>query len=329
MRRAWLLAVATGVTLLDVARTAETKPAEPATTGPVRIAKDSFPLHGLAVDARNVYYYGTLLFSVPKGSVDGYGKDIAKNITCRSSKDIAIDANNIYCLGEGHGEIERVPKTGGTAVRLAYMDKGHAYRPGGIATDGVHVYYASELGNKVLRVPTMGGAVQTLFTDKALRFPGPIALDATSVYWVNMRDGSVQRMPKNGGAPRELGSGRGRSFGLAVDAQNAYFTDYDAGKVWRVPIAGGTTTALAEGQGGPVGLAIDRDYVYFANSKDGTIQRVAKAGGPLTQIAAGQEKPSNVAVDDANVYWLNVGGPTSNTMSDQPSSVMRAAKPKP
>ncbi len=336
--RCWLVAVSCGASLLDVARSAQTTPSKPTlspagsptatTTGPVRVAKDSFPLHGLAVDATSLYYYGTLLFALPKGSVDGNPRDVAKNVTCRASKDIAIDATHIYCLGEGHGELERVPKSGGTAIRLAYMDKGHAYRPGSLATDGVHVYYSSELGNKVLRIPTSGGAVETLFTDASRRYPGPIALDATSVYWVNMRDGSLQRMPKKGGAPRELGSGRGRSFGLAVDAENAYFTDYDAGKVWRVPTAGGTTTALAEGQGGPVGLAIDERYVYFANSRDGTVMRVAKAGGPLTPVATGQDKPSNVVVDQANVYWLNVGGPTSNSMSDQPSSVMRAAKPK-
>lgn len=162
---------------------------------------------------------------------------------------LAVDGNNIYWGLHGGstvvGSIMMAPLVGGkTPVQLATVDQ-----LGGLATDGVNVYWTDKGENAVRavgtlkRVPTTGGPTVTL----ASGLPGPrgVAVDDRAVYWANNSDGSTA-MATRGGA------------------------------VFRAAKDGTKVTVMARDQSNPSYVTVDATYLYWGNSTGGMVWRVAK-----------------------------------------------------
>ncbi|MCU0691153.1 MAG: hypothetical protein MUF54_07125 [Polyangiaceae bacterium] len=196
--------------------------------------------------------------------------------------------------------------------------------PGGIATDGKHVYWAnqgnlnSQLTNTnqgyIARVSVKGGNVELLTPPQ--EDPWSVALGGSYVYWANAGDGleyagegtgsAIMRVAKTGGVPEQLSAER-YATALAVDSTHIYYTDGELGEVRRLPLDGGTPTTIADGQGNPANIAMDDSYVAWTSSVMGTISSYAKLSGAVSVLALNQLSPSGVAVLDGVVYWANEG----------------------
>ncbi len=199
--------------------------------------------------------------------------------------------------------------TSGGCLETLASDQVYPYPvPYGIAVDGANVYWTTEMGGAVMKVPTGGGTPTTLASGQTEPFG--IAVDGANVYWTARGDGTVMKVPIAGGTPTPLASAQTEPFGIAVDGANVYWTDNGSGTVMMVPVAGGAPVTLASGQSQPFRIAVDATSVYWTNYGGGTVMTVPIAGGTPTALATGQDHPQGVAVDATNVYWDTFKGGT-------------------
>ncbi len=177
--------------------------------------------------------------------------------------------------------------------------------PFGIAVDAAYVYWTAFGDGTVMKVPLNGGTATVLASGQLQPFG--IAIDAANVYWTNYGDGTVMKAPLGGGAPTVLASGQSEPLHIVVDGTSAYWTDYSGGTVMAVPVTGGMPVALASGQDHPQGVAVDAVNVYWDTFQGGTVMSVPLGGGAPTELATGQLQPSSLTTDGTNVYWTNAG----------------------
>jgi hypothetical protein len=147
----------------------------------------------IAVDATRVYWVDALsVVSMPKagGSVDTLVSNAA---ACPGgcSWPLTVSAGYVYFQGldgqaPAHYQIKKVPASGGGAVDLGVAE---TTRIQSIVVDGADVYLAN---GALLRVPTAGGSVTTVFSSGVTK----IAVDAKQLYWTDSSGGAVYRLAK-------------------------------------------------------------------------------------------------------------------------------------
>ena len=102
---------------------------------------------------------------------------------------IAIDSANVYFSNQASsGDVRQVSQT---AIMAAGTILGAANTPGGVATDGVNVYWVAN--NSVYKCPVgvAGGGKAIATSQSGAAF---VAVDATSVYWTNQTAGNVMKL---------------------------------------------------------------------------------------------------------------------------------------
>jgi len=173
----------------------------------------------------------------------------------------------------------------------------------GIAVDATSLYWTTEGGGTVMKMPKAGGAANELATGQ--NTPGAIAVDATSVYWISHGDGTLQRVPIAGGAPATLATGA--SAGVAVDASSVYWTT-TSDTVMKLPLQGGSPVTLAT-VSYPQRVAVQAGWVYFTSAGLYAIEvhRVPAAGGTVELLGTsdGPAFVPQIAVTPTSVFWTD------------------------
>lgn len=111
---------------------------------------------------------------------------------------LAADFGNLYWANYlpdqdgGAPRVMSIAKANQTVpVVLADQQSG----PLAVAQFGLHVYWTNNVSGTIMRVPKVGGTVETLATGQGA--PAGMAVDATAVYWVNRDDGTVMALRKD------------------------------------------------------------------------------------------------------------------------------------
>jgi hypothetical protein len=232
---------------------------------------------GVMVDADRVYWldYGTSLRSESK-------RPGAAPVTLVAPEEpgpmaFTIDrANAYYTTTAG---VWSVPLVGGAPVQLA-----DATGDGAIAVDDAYVYWTQRQDATLRRVPTGGGAVQTVASGAPWLASDPqisLVVDADRVYWLASAAGALFAADKGGGAPAVVTGGLRCPNTLRLDGASLFFANAQEG--------------CATGDGDPADRAIDR-----VPARGGTVARVGD--GPQSLDGA-------FALDAYNVYWAGRGGP--------------------
>lgn len=269
-------------------------PADRAPSAPQVLATGD-GIYAVAVDATDVYFasgpqlsgYGhTSLKAVPKRG--GAPRDVASAY----GLELRCDADYVYLGGGGYG-VERVGKHGEPGTQYSIdafdfdLDEAHIYgaslgagitRMGKDGTSPLHladgdgaqgisvrdgwVYWANYPAHDVARVPTSGGASDTLAT--APGYTRTIVADCEHAYFsVGNYGDEIWRTPLAGGAPAKFADVGGA---VKVDAASLYVQNSEG--TWRVSLADGATTSLGKGSGAPGlvtgSLAVDDEAVYWA-----------------------------------------------------------------
>jgi sugar lactone lactonase YvrE len=101
----------------------------------------------------------------------------------------------------------------------------------GITVYDGYVYWTTT--NSVLRVPTGGGATETVASSQAS--PAGVAVDSSGVYWANRSSsGTIQHVTSPGANVQTLATGQNDPHGIALDANTVYWTNTAAGQVMKV-----------------------------------------------------------------------------------------------
>lgn len=148
--------------------------------------------------------------------------------------------------------------------------------PGGIATDGVMVYWTNRGDGTIASSPFDGDGGQVSIVARDAATPTDIAFDDAGIYWVETTSGNVVALLAGATSPVVLATGPAGADAIALDGERIFWVS-SAGTVMRVQKDGGGAATLASGQASPVDVAVDSRFVYWADGiGDGGIYRVAK-----------------------------------------------------
>ena len=200
-----------------------------------------------------------------------------------------------------------LPLAGGTVIDLADLG---AIQPIGIAVSAGYVYFGETASivsiepdpptqGQVMRVPTSGGATETLATGQVE--PVAVVADASGAYWLDQGQagvdcpsstGALMHLAPSAAAPETLASNLAGATSLALGP---------SGVVWSTtgpecaggaaPVPAGTISALSQGSmsittvatgilGGPGHLYVDGATLYF------TMPAVAGDGAEVAGAAS-------------------------------------------
>lgn len=239
----------------------------------------------------------------------------------------ALGGDTIFITDFNDG-ILRVPKSGGTPVRLA---PDPSLDIGTVVVDDTTVYFLvadNDTTGSIYSVPRAGGIPRQLATN----LPAPIDLkiDATSIYWLNLgtivgedvaADGSVERMLKDGTGRQKIVGGLSAPSNIDLDATDVYYgeTGFSTGNVAiglsRVSKSGGTPAKLIDDTAVfAVALAGSDVFYSGAGLTDLSVSRIPKAGG-TRQTLIPDELGLNLVVHDGRLYVVAVDVTLSTLIS--------------
>jgi hypothetical protein len=172
---------------------------------------------------------------------------------------LAVDGSGVYAIG---GNVFRIPRTGGTPVRLGTSEFGGS-NP--VLTEDAVIWQDV---TAIVTLPKRGGTVRVL----ALESGYGLTRDATNLYWIAWdsylhRTSSIRTMPLAGGPITTLLSTSTEKFGwIAVDEMNVYFSEV----IW-------------EHEANPEALRLG----MFPKNGNGSVTVLANGGGGFLQVASG------------------------------------------
>ncbi len=184
---------------------------------------------------------GGIAFRVPKtgGTPESLGS-VEGQVT-----ELVTDGSALYFGAvQSSFELRRAATVGGPTTLLTDVS---ANGLDAAATDGVHLYWTSQQGGVIRRIPVTGGAVEE-FADSKIEVAANISnfglvVTDDEVMWSaayqSFLDGRVFAQPKAGGARREL-THTNLPSGLGVVGDNLYVVlTSSISKIARIPLGGG------------------------------------------------------------------------------------------
>jgi hypothetical protein len=235
---------------------------------------------------------------------------------------LELDATNVYAIAidpEGVlGDVWSVPKSGGTAKRLA----AGVLTPYDLAVDANSVYWVSVgtptdesflADGKVERVAKDGTGRLTLASN--LNVPATIDSDGTNVYFgesglsFNGAAPGLRSVPVGGGTVRTITEGTGIVW-LTLHDNDIFFSSIDffaGGALQRVSKGGTVPAVLLRDIDIATHLTISDDNLYFFNLSDTeAIESISVNGGNRKVVVAATDSgfmTDAFAVDDCALFW--------------------------
>jgi hypothetical protein len=182
-------------------------------------------------------------------------------------------------------------------------------RPRGILADPVSITWTDAIDYSVFRIPSAGGAVETLATQQ--EYAGPMARAGESLFWTNGGPplaGSVMRLDP-GGVPVVLAAGQHDPWGIAADGSGIAWANQSSagggqGQVFSMAFDG-SPVMVASDQATPTDVALDGDRVYW--SGNGGVHSAPRDGSSPPKTLAGGFAARGMALAGGAVYFADFG----------------------
>lgn len=212
-------------------------------------------------------------------------------------RDLRIDGENLVWLNwRGNGDLNLVPRTGGTVIQLAT----DLYFPVTLRADENNFYVGQSLNatKTISVVPRDGSAVHNLAAQNVpiLWDPRFIDIDQNRVYWANAAGiAPIASMPKSGEFPMQTivtpSDGYNTQI-MIVDADFVYYLEWKihaqgeeyATRLLKVSKSGGESTLLATFTSYADMLSQNSTHLFLAKYSPSSIVSIPKTGGGVSTI---------------------------------------------
>jgi hypothetical protein len=222
---------------------------------------------------------------------------------------VAVDSDAVFFTTAVEGAVYRCDKSdcAGTVTSIATHQAG----PSGVATDGVHVYWATTSGVTRCAVSGCGASGPEAFAS-GQSDPRTIVVFGGRVYWTDHGpDGGVMTCPIGGcaPAPEVFAADANAPDGLAVDGVRVFWTEAvtPGGRVRSCPIAGcaGAADVVAADVDIPQSIASDGHDVFWTNFTGQSAMRcpVGGCGSKPSVLAQGAGWYDGLALDGDYAYF--------------------------
>ena len=230
----------------------------------------------------------------------------------RTIKDIDADATNVYFLdrpvtNQGFGTVNRIWKiaeTGGDPLEFASEI---TLPQTEITVGGGFVYWAYwTFGNRIRRVPSSGGMVET-FTESAGLHCRHMFATEQALYWTNTTtSGAVRAAPHDSAATiTTLASDLSGGGEVIVQDDWAFFAY--ASTLAKVPIGGGDVAPLLTNEPKLGSFAVFGDTVYFGMTTSESVYAMSAAGDALRPFCDTGGSVGELAADPSGLYAAGDG----------------------
>ena len=169
--------------------------------------------------------------------------------------------------------------------------------------------------HKLMRVPTMGGAAETLADWPGRRH----VMNGDTVVYAEATEGTAERIlvAKVDGLkePKTLVESVTSLRYYTMDDKAFYYSyQQTPSSIWRVPLAGGDVTELVP-TGDPLGMISHQGALYWLDFDTSDLERVPGAGGTrerLAEVFFG----GPMAADGSSIYWADTSGNSINRWTE-------------
>jgi hypothetical protein len=265
---------------------------------PIALATGQGDLRQILVDGDFVYWAGP--DAIKRIAKTGGSPETIATFSGWGFRMAAV-AGYLYWVTRDTGLVARAPMVANSAAETIATNQGDV---GGIASDGVTVYWNNYPTAGNLFAKPIGGASQTALLPAPVDKLTGMRLVAGALYYL-VETGGLFRVPTAGGAPETIVADIG-TFELAIDGDDVFLANATYNGILRASIGGKTAVPVAPADG-PWGIVVDATHVYFANEGGGTIARAPRTGG-AAEVLATADTPVGIAVDADTVYWTTRTG---------------------
>jgi hypothetical protein len=266
------------------------------------------PVTSIATDAAYIYWTSGIGSAtdgvVQRAPLNGQGMATVFAQDQAFPQAISVDANNVYWVNAGTGEVDSAPLVGGLKQVLVPATKSTFVA--GTTYDSSFLYFT--MNGDVSRVPISGGPAQLIATT-ALGFSVGVGVTSTSVVWTSFQQSNWNGPVSIAPLPAYSDAGTG-----TVDDGGPDGGLDEGGLTEAGPPMVSMGSVLAPAQNEPSGMVLGGSTAYFANQGtlpnkflDGQIMAVSldTDGGASNVVALASNLPNPVAIaiDADNVYF--------------------------
>jgi len=177
--------------------------------------------------------------------------------------------------------------------------------PGGVTTNGTHLYVTDAGNNSVRKIDIWSGEVETVaatgFTD-----PRDITTDGVNLYVLDTGNNSIRQIDIVTEAGSTLASGFNGPRGITTDGVNLYVSDTGNNSVKKVVIATGAVSTVAAGFNSPTGITTDGVNLYVNDAGNNSVKKVVIATGAVSTVATGFNSPAGITTDGVSLYVTDI-----------------------
>jgi hypothetical protein len=250
------------------------------------------------------------------------------------ARDVLVHGSYIYWVLRNERRIGRA-NLDGTGVNTNFIvlpstTEPYGGTPGGITTDGVHLYWTVESDEAVLVGFVSKATLDGTMVSRVLVSTGPRPVGITAsggqLYWANTDGNTIGTASTEGaGLRQDFITNTSQPYGVEVAGGYIYYANFANGKsIGRANINGSdqnpnyiiTTASAPVPEQGVTGLTTDGTFLYWANyvsNSNSTIGRYRLGSDPATidnnylkGLAANPVKaPVGLAVTPNYLYWTS------------------------
>ena len=197
--------------------------------------------------------------------------------------------------------------------------------PGGVSSDGTHVWVTNIYGGTVSEIDASTGTVVN--TIPVGRFPGGVSSDGTHVWVANDGGGTVSEIDASTGkVVRKIKVGKDPGD-VSSDGTHVWVTNYGDDTVSEIDASTGKVVKTINKVGRrPEGVSSHGTHVWVANYHGDTVSEIdASTGKVVKKIKVGR-RPGAVSAHGTHVWVTNSYGDTVSEIDASTGKVVRKIK---